>query len=276
MASPFEHIVDFEQPPVAEVALAVQLREPALDAATTLSKFWPKVIDEYPRIEPQPPLPPMEENFEIPAPAGVSFHLMGGPEAMRYFLVSVNERELLQVQADRFGYNWRKEQTEEPYPRYQHVRERFRASYTAYQEIVEGMEKELHATWCEITYVNPVYVDAGQLDAGQPRPDLSTLIARVVPQELSVLPRPYNTALSERFQLTRDGEPYARFYIDIESTVRRLELRLGYTITLTMRGRPLSPDLDGVLSFFDEGRSTIVQTFRDITTPERHAEWGLR
>jgi hypothetical protein len=43
-----------------------------------------------------------------------------------------------------------------------------------------------------------------------------------------------------------------------------------------MRGRPESPDAGGVLAFFDEGRERIVTTFRDITPPERHAEWGLR
>ena len=58
-----------------------------------------------------------------------------------------------------------------------------------------------------------------------------------MPQELPELPQPFNTGLEERFQLERDGTPYARFFVQVQSTVGRPR-RLGYTITLTMRGRP--------------------------------------
>jgi uncharacterized protein (TIGR04255 family) len=272
MTFPHEHIVDFERPPVAEVALAVEFGEPVLDATSTLSSFWPKIARDYPRVEPQPLLPTMEESFEIPAQGTViSFQVLGGPESARYFLVSDTGNDLIQVQSSRFGYNWRKERSEAEYPRYGHVRERFKVGYEAYLETALGLQKSPRPTWCEISYVNPMLAAVGG-----PRPELSTLIARLSPEKLSALPQPYNTSLSERFQLQRDGEPYARFYMDVESTVQMPERRLGYTITLTMRGRVPSPDLNGVLAFFDEGRSTIVQTFRDMTTPERHEEWGKR
>jgi len=267
MTSPHEHIVDFLNPPVAEVGLGIQIQGATLDASRAISAFFPTVQQHYPKIVPQPPLPPIEESFEIPSRARIAFQLLGGAETQRWSFVSDDELEMLQVQTDRFVYAWTKEESDANYPRYGAIRDSFAEAYRSYLTVAEG---DVQATWCEISYTNPI-----MQPEGEPRPDLSTLLKRVIPQELPGLPQPFNTGLEERFQLERDGTPYARFVIQVQSTVGRPR-RLGHTITLTMRGRPMSSDLEGVLAFFDEGRERIVTVFRDITTPERHAEWGLR
>jgi uncharacterized protein (TIGR04255 family) len=269
MASPGEHIVDYTDPPVAEVGLAVQLEGQPFDAPAALNTFWPLIRDKYPHLEPQPPLPPMEERFEIPAQPTVAF-VLGGPDMQRWLFVSEDEREVLQVQQNRLGYNWRKESSEARYPRYDYVRKRFEEAMAAYRRTAQHHEREVGVAWCEVTYANPVIEEPGAM-----RPDLSTLLTRVAPQELSMLPSPFNMGLRESFQLAREsGEPFARFYVEVESTVHQPDRRLGYTITLTMRGRPATPDLAGALEFFDMGRATIVTTFSEVTTPERQEAWG--
>jgi uncharacterized protein (TIGR04255 family) len=267
MASPHDLIVDFESPPVAEVGLSVQLQGATLDTSRAISAFFPTVQQHYPKIVPQPPAPPIEESFEIPTQATIAFQLLGGPESQRWAFVSDDELETLQVQSNRFTYAWTKEETDARYPHYGAIRNSFEGAYRSYLNAAEG---DVEATWCEIFYANPI-----MQPEGEPRPDLSTLVRRVVPQDLPGLPQPFNAGLEERFQLERDGTPYARFFVQVQSTVGRPR-QVGYTISLTMRGRPESPDPDGVLAFFDEGRERIVTTFRDITTPERHAEWGLQ
>ena len=267
MASPHDLIVDFEKPPVAEVGLAVQLQGATLDTSRAISAFYPTLEGRYPRIVPQPPVPPIEESFEIPSQASIAFQLFGGPQSQRWAFVSEDELEALHVQSDRLMYAWTKEATDADYPHYGPIRDRFEAAYRSYLDVAEG---DVQATWCEISYVNPIMQPEGEM-----RPDLSTLVRRVVPQEPPELPTPYNTGLEERFQLERDGAAYARFFINVQSTVGP-NRSLGYTISLMMRGRPETPDPEGVLAFFDEGRRRIVTVFRDITTPERHAEWGLR
>lgn len=268
MASPNEHVVDFENPPVAEVSLAVQLQGPTLDTSATLSKFWPTIADRYPRVVPQPALPPMDESFEIPSQQIIRFQFLGGPGSERWHMETEDECEFVNVQGDRFGYTWRRRDADAEYPRYGQVRKGFEDSYSGYLDLAA---ETVGASWCEITYVNPI-----AMETNKTRADLSELLTRVVPWQLSVLPRPFNTGLSERFQLERDGEPYARFYVDVESTVERPERRLGYTVSLTMRGRPADAGIKGVLDFFDDGREKIVTTFRDITTDEWHGRWGLR
>jgi uncharacterized protein (TIGR04255 family) len=265
MTSPHEPIVDFVNPPVAEVSVGVQLEGATLDPSRAIRLFFPAVQEHYPNIAAQPPLPPIQESFEIPTQPMVAFQLFGGPDAQRWLFTSEDDLQLLQLQSDRLSYTWRKEESDASYPRYGHVRDCFEDAYRSYLGVADG---EVRAPWCEISYANPI-----MQPEGEPRPDLSTLVRRVVPQDLSGLPQPFNTGLEERFQLERDGAPYARFFIQVQSTVAPPR-RLGYTILLTMRGRPESPDLDGVLAFVDEGRERIVTAFRDITTPERHEEWG--
>ena len=265
MTSPHEPIVDFSNPPVAEVSLSVQLQGATLDASRAIGAFFPTIQARYPQIAAQPPRPPIEESFEIPTQPTIAFQLFGGPEAQQWLFTSEDDLETLALQSDHLSYSWRKEESDASYPRYGHVRESFAEAYRSYLDLAGG---DVHAPWCEIAYGNPI-----MQPEGEPRPDLSTLIRRLVPQELSGLPRPFNTGLEERFQLEREGTPYARFFIQVQSTVAPPR-RLGYSIALTMRGRPASPDLDGVLAFFDEGRERIVTAFRDITTPERHEEWG--
>ncbi len=267
MPSPHDLIVDFENAPVTDVTLAVQLQGATLDTSRAISAFYPTVRDRYPSIVSQPRVPPIQESFEIPSQGTIAFQLFGGPDTQSWAFVSEDQLETLSVQPDRLMYGWSKEDSDVDYPHYGPIRDRFESAYRSYLDVAGG---EVEATWCEIAYANPIWQQHGY-----PRPDLSTLLRRVVPQPLPGLPSPYNTGLEERFQLERDGEPYARFFINVTSTVGN-QRALGYTIALMMRGRPQSRDLAGVLAFFDEGRERIVTTFREITTDDRHAEWGLR
>jgi uncharacterized protein (TIGR04255 family) len=268
LASPHDLIVDFENPPVAEVVLSAQLQGATLDSSRAISAFYPTLQGRYPNIVPQPPVPPLEESFEIPSPGSIAFQLFGGAESQRWSFENADRTEAVQVQRDRFLYVWAKEETDSDYPHYGPIRKQFESAYRSYLEATEG---DVQPTWCEITYSNPIIQPEGEM-----RPDLSTLVRRLVPSELPGLPTPYNTAMEERFQLERDdGTPYARFFIAVQSSVAPIR-RLGYTISLRMRGRPVTQDTEGMLAFFDEGRERIVTTFREMTTPERHAEWGLR
>jgi uncharacterized protein (TIGR04255 family) len=271
LASPQEHIVDFERPPVAEVALSVQFAEPVTDDTTTLSKFWPTVLADFPDVEPQPPLPPLIETFEVPAPPNISFQVLGGPQASRYWFLGAEGNQLIQVQPDRFGYNWRKGPANTTaYPRYPYVRGRFESVFSMFVDTLHQLDKQVRPIWCELTYINPVAFGK----SGEPRPDLSIVLRRLVPYESQLLSQPDNTTLADRFLLIRDGVPFGRFYLTADAAYTD-DRSLGYNLILRMIGQPRSADLAGVLDVFDEGHRIVVNTFRDITTPQMHEEWGL-
>ena len=254
------------------MALAVQLAEPVAGDAVMLGKFWPRVQTDYPNVEPQVPLPPMGEQFEAPGAPTVSFQLMERRPS-RYWLLNPDGTELVQVQPDRFAYNWRKELTDAVYPRYQHVRDRFEHAFSTFVETVGELGSEVKPSWAEVSYVNPIVVDDAH---NQFRPDLATILKRLAPVHLTVLDQPENTSLSESFVLMRDGAPTGRLHVTAAPALSLQDQAPAYLVTLVARGVPLSPDISGVLAFLDEGRSLIVQSFRDMTTTAMHEKWGLR
>jgi uncharacterized protein (TIGR04255 family) len=261
--------VTFDRPPVGEVAMSVQMGQPVTDDALTLGTFWPRVREEYPNVQTQPPLPPMSEDFRLGAPQSITFQLVG--QSSRYWLLSPDATELIQVQPDRFGYNWRKEPVDAPYPRYRYLRERFHLVFSAFIGSTREKGRTMQPTWCEITYINPIETT----DVAGGLANLSSVLRRLAPDHPGNLPPPQDTTFAERFLLTRDGSPTGRLYVSANPATRLQDQMPIYMLTLTVRGMPRTPDADGVYTFLDEGRDLIVRSFRDMTTPEMHAKWGL-
>ena len=65
-----------------------------------------------------------------------------------------------------------------------------------------------------------------------------------------------------------------RLHVSVEPVFELSGDKPMFVLTYTARGRPLSPDRDGVLGFLDLGRRRIVETFDIATTPEMHEIWG--
>lgn len=107
-------------------------------------------------------------------------------------------------------------------------------------------------------------------------PDLSTILKRLSPGHPEFLPSPQETTFAERFLIEREGVPRGRLHVSANPAFKLQEQIPVYMLTLTARGIPPSPDVEGVMSFFDEGRDLIVRSFRDMTTAEMHEKWGLR
>ena len=264
--------VDFDDPPVAEVAMAVQFDSDVTDATITLRDYWPKIQARYPNVEQQPPLPPMSEDFGPSRQPSISVEFLNKPPAPRYWFLTENQAELIQVQPDRFAFNWRKEPPEAPYPRYEHLRSEFIAAYAAFLDTVQAGGRNLRPNWCEITYINPIPPPAEDTA----RADLSSILKRVSPDTPRSLPNIEDTTLSERYLLYRGDEPMGRFHISATPAVRTGDLTPVYVLNLVARGLAESADLTGIVSFMDKGRELIVKSFAEMTTPAMHKRWGLQ
>ena len=97
---------DFERPPLNELVLSVQF------ASVPFQNFhsgllWQRFANEYPRVEEQPPIEPVFETFGAlqAREHRLTLQLMPMPATMRYWFVSPDGDELLQVQSDRLIHN---------------------------------------------------------------------------------------------------------------------------------------------------------------------------
>ena len=89
-----DELPNFENPPVAEVALAIQFDSPVVEPIT-LGAFWAQIRSEFPNKEEQPPLAAMTEDFGAPTPGeAIRIELMNRLPMVRYWFLSADRTEL--------------------------------------------------------------------------------------------------------------------------------------------------------------------------------------
>ncbi len=254
-----------------EVACAVQF-EPITDLhAGRLGALWAEYRDRYPRVEQQPPLPAMREQFEAGPSRGFSFSVEAAFPMPRVWFLNQDGTRLVQVQRDHFILNWRKLETGEPYPRYDTLRQTLVEELGRFQRFVEreGLGA-LRAVQGELTYVN--HIDAREADGS--RKPLSRIV-RIWAGDQAVgrLPQ-FEEASFQAHYIMRDGEkPVGRLHITLDPQRYIKDSAPLYALTLIARGVPPTADVSGALAFLDRGHEAIVEGFTAVTTPEMHATW---
>jgi uncharacterized protein (TIGR04255 family) len=272
-----EDPVTFRHPPVREVALAVQVDGPIVDL-DVLAELLPRIRSELPRREQQPALPSMIEDFSRP-PRISSFQV----EFVRQFslprswFISQDNTRLLQIQADRFVYNWRKQEPSEEYPRYRPLREQFAVHLQQVWTALEEAGKQLPAiNFCEVSYINQI--EAPDAAPGATHPYLGDILTPIRQWPVDqFLPVPEDINFQARF-LIRSGElesPVGRLYATASPTFRPDGTPI-YLMTLVSRMIPASDseDMAAVWAALDVGRDWIVRGFEQLTTDEYHGYWN--
>jgi uncharacterized protein (TIGR04255 family) len=205
----------------------------------------------------------------------VRLQIVNEPMPPRVWFVSESANELLQVQHDRLIYNWRKVKTEDVYPRYPYLRNRFLEDLQSFKGFLESETLgEFKPNQCEVTYVNQIepcdvwstHKDFGKVfapwDASFSSPELPTL---------------ENIRMALQYvieQPTADHiQPVGRLHVEVQPGIRVADQKPIFAMNLTARGSPLAEG-DGLLGFLDLGREHIVRSFRALTTPAMHIEWG--
>lgn len=266
--------VDFENPPLNEVVFSVQFERDVIDEVGALADFWPKIRDEYPRHEKQPPLPPAFESFDVPpTPSAVQFRVFQGPPSQRYWFLSADGSFIVQVQADRLMFNWRQVVGDEQYPHYDRLAPRFASLLETFLSCKSVAASGAGAAWVELQYVNPIEAPGSD---GQTHGQLARILNFLVqdpPRE--VLPSVEDTQLQQRFRIAGDGgTAQGRLYLTAVPAFRAGDNAPVYVVTLLARGRPDADDIRrGVRTFLDRAHDLIVRGFREVTTSEMHKAW---
>ncbi len=267
---------DFQDPPVVEVALAIQFEPLEALRSVHFGLLWAAYKDRFPFVEDQPPLVRFFETFGGPPPSAhrVRLQLMEKPDMPRVWFLNEPKTQLVQFQADRFARNWRKLDTDEVYPRFEGIRDSFMSELEHLAKFADQNELgAIKPDWCEVTYINHIEsvpnenlcrdtFKALKLWSSQP-PPASGLLAE-------------DGRLDVRYIMVDEEEkPIGRLTVSATSSQSQDE-RPMIALTLTARGKPHGESLMGVADFLNRGRATIVHAFAALTTNEMHARWGRR
>jgi uncharacterized protein (TIGR04255 family) len=269
----------FENPPVVETVLGVQFA-PLKEMRVThyglllvrLREAFPAPGERLTKISEQAPLDPVIEGFGAVRGRVPTVQWSIGPALAfpRCWYASEDDRYVVQVQPDRFIFNWR--QQREPsgaYPRYQRVLAGFLKVFECFQRFAASESLgALQPNQCEVTYVNHVDLLNGRnvaetLDSLLVGWKLATSDGWLAGAERGGFVASY-VIPERRGRLHVSAQPATR--LDDEREIIRLEL--------TARGAPSPQDIDGVRQWLDLGHEWVVRGFTSLTTPEMHKKWG--
>src|SRR5207249_1175343 len=80
----------------------------------------------------------------------------------RLWFINKNQDELVQVQLDRFYFNWREGPNRSQYSTYGQIYEKFSRYWTLYRDFLKEMHLNLPTIReCELTYINHISQEAG-------------------------------------------------------------------------------------------------------------------
>ena len=147
--------LDFARPPIDEVVLSVLFKNLDKLLAPHLGEIWGEFKkDKFVHIFEQPPVIPAVEKFTNPI-GDAQLRIGNVPELPRIWFVHENGSQILQVQRDRFTFNWRKTDSDQKYPGFSTIYENFENFYNRFHLTI----KKLHIgsvtpLQYELTYID--------------------------------------------------------------------------------------------------------------------------
>jgi uncharacterized protein (TIGR04255 family) len=265
-------LITFERAPVAEVALAVQF-EPNTISALQAALFRERIQAVFPEYQDQIARPPASEDFSIgEAKPPFSIELMAGSPGQRYWFLTQDGSQLVQLQHDLLAVNWRRLPSGADYPRYGTLRASLLAHLGEMNEILGSQEEApIKPNWCEVTYINHITPLEGETD----RPSPDRLLRWFAPQTAGSLPNAEDVQLNARFLMNPES-PRGRLHVALGSAFRAEDRLPIWVLTLTVRARSSEPTIEGAVATLDESHEWADRSFEEMTTDEMHAAWGLR
>ncbi|HEY9756356.1 MAG TPA: TIGR04255 family protein [Oculatellaceae cyanobacterium] len=263
----------YNNPPVGEVSITVQFQKLATLRSLEMAEFR-TLLTQFSRAEEHPLVPPTFEQFpgRIPVMQSIEIQLLDVPPPPRYIFITESNDELIQLQQDRFGYNWRKAQPSQDYPRYEKIVANFKKYLTLLSEFVKEKNLgQLVATQCDITYSNQLQQGEGWETFSDVNKILNLETIKYAPDFAH---KPEAVEHTERHVIELDGKPVGRLYIQAEPAFDLRAAKPILRLTLVARGKPLGAGTDGVLKFIDLGRKWVVEAFAACTKPEIQKIWG--
>lgn len=262
-------LAKFENPPVVEVALAVQFDRLNL-SAPALANYRDIIRDEFPHWRVAAVRSTVVERFgaSLPTKPRLRIDFLDEAPPARSLFESEARDALIQVQTDSFVTNWLKRG--DPYPHYDDViRPQFEQRLREFAKfLADHRLGELRPNQWEVTYVNDIAHDLGA--------DLGDILKTCRAADISGLDAPEWTEYSAHYRIPdSDGNPIGRLHV-VASTSGESSTERTSRLTLTSRGHPRDISIEAVLEGLDLGRRKAVGTFKEIITEQMHARWGLR
>lgn len=247
-------IPKFTKSPLIEVVCGIEFN--ALDFSSVhFGLYWEAIKDRF-------PIPPLDRppigDIEI-------FNTM--PLLRRVWFESDDRKQLIQLQSNRFHYNWRKRDDSGPYPHFHEIYPRFYDEWSKLQSWWSQIEgTPLQPIRYELTYVNQIDKNFGWNNASDHHKIFS-----IVSQEWQNIPlqsNVFNTNIEFRLP-----DEKGTLCVDLKQGVRPKDSMVLMILDLTASTTDMTIDIN---NWFDLAHASAVEMFLSLINQQCKEEWGLK
>jgi len=253
---------EYENPPLIEVVCGVVFQPIQSLLTPYIGLLWEKFRRDYPDCRELPPLTPSLELYEN-LPSELTLELSDIPPLPRVWFVDAEGNGIIQVQRDRFLYNWRKVNSHNSYPKYTQVFGQFQKHLSTFNQFLVETELEPISTiQYELTYVNHILKGEGWSDFQD--------IGKIFPfLNLSSSQDEFSSLEAINSRLTFNlPERIGRLHMSIRSGIRQQDDRPLLLFELTARGLGDKKSHDRIEEWFDMAHFYIVKIFNNLASQE--------
>ena len=255
--------LDFARPPVDEVVLSVQFDRLNALLAPHLGEMWQEFKKNgFVHIKEQPPVVPTVEKF--PNPTGDTQLHISNTDLARIWFIHEDDSRLIQVQRDRFTFNWRKTESSPRYPGFSAIFEEFEGFYNRFRQVIEKQRiGDITPLQYELTYIDQLFHGDGwdTLD------DIGKIYNLFVDsrQSDSFWSCAESMILRALFPVQ---DLHGRLHLTISSRVKMPEQRQTLQTDFTMRGFPENVEYCAMIAWFKAARNQIREKFTSMFTED--------
>ena len=260
----------FKNPPIVELALGVQFEDLPAFSPLHLGCWWQKIRKEFPQCSQQKILPKVVEPKDLSKGVGITIQFSTTPPNNRTWLLNDTGTKLIQIQDDRFVYNWRKRDNSD-YPRYNAIKKEFLELLASFNHHLKSEKLgEVKPNICEITYVNHLRPNS----LWKSHSEISKAVALNFEYSDSFLGEPESTNLSLSHPIIENDKTIGRLRTQINSVYDTKTREPIIAINVSAFGEPEKKTIDGASDFLDIGHKWTVKGFTSLTRQDAHKVWG--
>lgn len=243
----------YYNPPVEEVVCGLRFEPVSELKVPHIGLLWEKLRKDYPQIQHAAP---------ISSEQGILIDESTGGPLPRIWFIGAEDDQLIQLQGDRFYFNWRRRLDQ--YPRYATILQKFIAAKSCLDSCLDELRLgKLKPIEFELTYIN--HIPKGQ--GWETTDDLEFVFRDFNWQTRKgrFLPKPANYAWQVRFAFP---EEQGSLSAKLSQGKRKTDGTPVLVLEMAARGMPNDSSHDGMKHWLDLAHEWIVRGFADLTTDE--------
>lgn len=246
-------VAKFAKAPLSEVVCGVEFNAPDF-SSIHFGLYWQAIRERFPS-------PPLDK-----PPIGALEIMASPPSLRRVWFESVDRKQLIQLQANRFLYNWKRLSEQDEYPHFDVLYPNFEKEWTAFQDWWIELDKlPLQPIHYELTYLNQIDAKFGWSSPND-TPNIFSFLDVGLPDRL---PQLVQHDCSLLFSLPNEqGSLTMRL-----NQAKRIEDNSNM-ILLELTARSIDCHIS-LSRWFADVHVFLVNTFVELLSDSAKEDWGL-